>query len=386
MKRRLSVMAIVPVLVLSLAVPGTAAAAPPAASPGATPITTLVLDTSGHAVAGARVAVSIIEGGAGTASTVSRVMAESTTDTTGRTSVPFSPTAADRALAAANGDWLNLEAMILDPSGMATGFKSFSRYLGSQPDQLAESKALGQTVVVTMDPTVRDATIQALARAAGSAGPRAVVPAVSCINYRWEVTSTNWNFTKIAEVKTASDIVTMSFDYGSSADSNVDVGYRDNGGAWYIAGNSHVGTSIGQIFHSYFSSNNHGYVSAPIDYAFRQLFADCPTKTYMGHDRTDATGWHFGYSLVSGPLSSGVPARNPSYSITVYANQGWQRYAQQLIHYSVAVSIFGVTLGAQTGATSYAGYNYRFGSQPIHYIHGDNNTPDVSSMVFNSDT
>jgi hypothetical protein len=92
------------------------------------------------------------------------------------------------------------------------------------------------------------------------------------------------------------------------------------------------------------------------------------------------------YNNSYGIIRSGNPAvaaRNSGYTTDIFWNGGWARTSSALIDYSGVVSVAGISLGGQTGASVDAEISYQFtGSENHHYIYGDNALPNASRRVY----
>lgn len=61
------------------------------------------------------------------------------------------------------------------------------------------------------------------------------------------------------------------------------------------------------------------------------------------------------------------------------------RSQNSLMHISSAVTAFGVTLGTQSGSSTYVKYHYQFGSAAHHYLYGLTQTPPYAGAIYASD-
>jgi hypothetical protein len=288
-------------------------------------------------------------------------------DVRGRGHVPLILTRGERAAAQRNGGWLNFQAIAIDDAGQPVGFTAFSRYIGSDPEMMA--------------------------RQAQSSGPVEFAPtgAVSasytnCNNYRWVVKYRDWNFMTIGELHTASDS-TAKFTYGRTADSDVGVAFSDNGGAWYLSGSAHAGNSldasVGQNAGAHF-----GYrLISQFNYAQLWLVADCfeGWGLYMGHRSVEVDTWR-GSITSSYDWRSLDNNRNSWWNI-FGAGTVFDRSTTAFLKYSGAVSIWGASLTAKSGASAYVKVHWSFGTgRTKHYLYGNDNYPLYSHRIYASDS
>ncbi len=382
--------------------------APAQALDGRSTVSFTVRDGAGHPVPGARVLLGVMNtggpsagaastkgvGGEGAAADAARVTlgsrrAQSGAD--GRVSVAFAPTADERAAAAANGDWLNVQAMLIDSAGLPAGYTSRSLYLGSEPSQIAEAAALASSAPdLSVSDSIRDSARSAGGRSANA--PLAVTAGVSpmdeCNNYRWVDSAYPWAWVKVGEIHAATDVKDHYFGYGNHADSNIEYGIRGSSGVVTILGSIHIGNSMDSIdrMHTNGASNQHWNVYAGFNFVTGSLYADCASTgwkpKFMGQTQTQPTSHDDSYGLSESIIIS-QPTRKSANTKTVFANGGFTRTKTSLAKFSGAVSVGGLSLGAQSGASTYVQISYTMGSaESQHYIYGEDGLPTVSGHVY----
>jgi hypothetical protein len=361
--------------------------------------TIVVSDEQGAAIHGARLLVSVLPMN-GEAFSRAKPR-EATTDEHGRAWVVLSLAGDDARAAAANNGWLNYSVVVVDRAGFVIGLHGFAKYLGQDASQREEARALGidKPIHVTARVRIRDASLAAaqarLARmgsastAAASAADTSVTPLTSgCTYYYWEedVTSRTWAYTRIGELHVQSDYNDAYYEYGSSADSSIDIGYK-SGGVWAVDGSVHVGDSLGTTYGQHASGTSYNWgVEAPFDFTTAYLYCDGTNGThiYQGHEETWSPGYHNGHGL-SKQIVISQPARNASYTTIMFADQSWHRYSSSFARVSGAVSLYGFSFGASTGATTLADVYYWFShALNSHYIYGNNARPESSGKVYES--
>lgn len=295
-----------------------------------------------------------------------------TPNRSGDVSLRFRITPAERAAAARNGGWLNYHAMTIDEAARPVSFTSFTRYVGTDPAFRRRAEDRGTRV------EFRSGT-DAAARAA------AAPSYTNCTNYRWEVEYTDWNFMAIGEGHVASD-GTVKFVYGSRADSDVGVAYSDNGGPWYLSGEAHAGNALSREVSITGGPNFGRRIVSQFNYAQLFLLADCLEgyDRYMGRRAVEVTSWRGGitYDYDWRNLDN---QRNANWNI--FGKGGaMSRTAYDFVKLSGAVSIWGASLTAQSGSSTYVETHWTFGSaRNAHYLYGNDSTPPYAHRVFASD-
>lgn len=352
-----------------------------------------VADVTGAAVDSATVFVSLVPMNGHRVSDKPR---KSKTNSRGVASFALSLSREEQRAAADNNQWLNYNAIVVDAEGIVIGLQAFPKYVGSDPEQLAEAawlQADGSQDVVTR-PGIATASRDAQRSAFGSPSPasNAVVSSTpNCSYYYWEedVSSRTWAYTRIGELHAQADYSTARYQYGSNADSNIDVGAKATGQVWTVSGSVHIGESIGAAYGQLASGTNYNWgVEAPFDYTTAFLYCDGigGNHVYQGQMETWSTGYHNGYGL-SKQIIISQPTRNPSYTTIIFADGTWSRFQSKTTKISGAVSLFGFSFGAQTGATTNADWYYAFGhAVNNHYIYGNNAKPETAGRVFQSNT
>lgn len=306
----------------------------------------------------------------------------------------FVPTAAERSMAANNNGWLNIQSMSLDGNGMPLASTVTPIYLGTDSGQAAEaSRMMNGPVSLTEDTAMQTAMHSASAKASAAGGLTPMVSATdSCINLFWSQqyvghgAGYDWNWTVIGEIHDATDVQDNSFQYGIYADSNVDEGFKFTSGLVELGADVHIGTSIGTKYYAHNNPNDNWWVEAPFYFNQYALYGYCQSNnwnlTYMGEWMVLPTSYNNSYGIIRSG-NPAVAARNSGYTTDIFWNGGWARTSSALIDYSGVVSVAGISLGGQTGASVDAEISYQFtGSENHHYIYGDNALPNASRRVY----
>lgn len=166
------------------------------------------------------------------------VLTATTTDSRGHYQIHLTP---DRALlekAASNGGYLNLELGV--DAGDHDIQETVPAYWNGngwgRPDRVETLPSTEHRTLLATDPKT------SAVNGTKSSGQYSTLGTVSC---SYVTTATPTTYTKVAEFHSTA-YTTGKWTYGTSADSDIDVGldYDGNGG-WGVSGTAHVGTSLG---------------------------------------------------------------------------------------------------------------------------------------------
>jgi hypothetical protein len=226
------------------------------------------------------------------------------------------------------------------------------------------------------------------ARAQTKLSPLAAASAsyTNCTNYRWEVKYRDWNFTAVGELHTASDS-TGKFTYGRTADSDIGVAFSDSGGPWYLSGSAHAGNSLSASVSLSAGANFGHRIISTFNYAQLWFVADCfeGNDLYMGHREVEVDTWRG--SITSDYDWSSLDNHRNAYWNIFGKGAGFSRTTTDFVKYSGAVSIWGASLTAKSGASTFVKESWTFGSaQNAHYLYGNDNTPPYAHRIFASNT
>jgi hypothetical protein len=349
-----------------------------------------VTDEAGSPLSGTRISVSALPMGGPERPRLHTERRLASSDAHGRATLAIALTPYERESASLNGGWINLEAMILDRTGLPTGFAAFSRYVGANP-------GAGPRVAAGAGREVRVVARRDVARAAAAALGRPVskpvrsvraVQAVGCWNYHWEVYRYEANWTKVGELNSASDTLVARFTYGRSADSNIDTAFRAGLGSWTVDGRIHIGNTQSLAAGINGRSNYHWGMITKFDYALLFLYADCPGQShkYMSQQRVEPVGWKGG-AVLNSIIVDQPPRTNPSWSEWFPPGGEWHRSDGKFSSWGAATSAFGAGLGAQSGASEHVSLDYEFGTgRARHWLYGSNAHISTAGRVFASDS
>jgi hypothetical protein len=311
------------------------------------------------------------------------VVATGTTDAEGRASLRVAPSPMLIAEAAANDGWVNFEA----EDGETAQFYSFSRRWDGT-NWVDRSGANSVVKIDTAAPDPADGGAPNAVRAAAVAEPAvpaAGFPHTTCM--WWGPTSATTANTVIGQVHAGAD-THVSFSYGETADSDIDVGYAHGSGSFVPSGSAHVGTSAGaEIGFDNKGPNWRHKLESGFQYIKYEYIhsADCP-------DETGRTG-RYDYKVVVNKWTGGAtvgadksgtycPADAPNLA-DYDPGTHLRRYKSRAYHFTAGVDAFGATLGATSGYSNNAEFTMTFGTAKAHHwICGNNAAVTTSSLVW----
>lgn len=374
------------VAVLAL-VPAQGALATPVAAASANALQVVVVDAAGRAMASSRVLVSMTWPTTALWQQHGRsVDTQATTDASGVASFVVGATDEQKEAAAANGGWLNFIVTSIDPSGRPGRSAAVSKYLGTQADQLAEVAPEAQPGAKLM------LSAGAPSAGAGSMVDSGIQPNYNqCVNFHWEVYQTTWDYTRMGDLNSAGDTPVANYEYGTSSDITIDVGFYDQGVGWYVSGTAHSGESIGSLYGLFRGSNFHWGVYAPMNYNELFLYADCSEGSHLfqGHAVSEEDGYYTPRNLTYS-IALTQPARDKTHttwSLQSGPRTGYTRQSSAFKKFGAAVNAFGVSLGAQSGATINSDEHWEFGSgQQWHYIYGIGGSYTTAKTLYASNS
>jgi hypothetical protein len=186
---------------------------------------------------------------------------------------------------------------------------------------------------------------------------------------------------------------TMTWRYGKRADTDVGVGYSRDGVAWSVSGSVHVGSSqsaeIGdRISNLGDADGDFGRrYRTEFRYAKYRIRRTCPggSGTYY---RIKATRWNGGFDYyddvkhLNGHCGD-IYKANAIHFEPATGNGTFSRSSEDFVNYRAAVTVFGVSLSAQSGASKWVTQSWRFGRLfPRYYLCGDSEKPAYAARIF----
>jgi hypothetical protein len=323
-----------------------------------------VTDGSGHPVPNA--AVFVFESQA--ASDSETQAGATTTDANGNYAVTVIDSPALQAQAAANGGYNNFDMTVSSPTYTATSsfsatFTNSAWVPGDAPTaQTSIRLKAGEPGVTHTAKT----SLQSYKRAFGIAS--GLTPNVSACGQWTTVLATAYGvWTTVGEVHTAND-ARETFTYGQTADSNIDVGYSTDNSVFSINGSVHIGNSHTSSDTISVGASTGRRVDEEFTYQHQKI-SNCAATWYQ----KVATSWQSGIRLGTdnSNLDYNCPVvGNGPYTSDYGANSGHHTSSETMVHFSGAASVFGMSLGAQSGWGTYVDSGWAFGSVANHYLCG----------------
>ena len=221
--------------------------------------------------------------------------------------------------------------------------------------------------------------------------PLAVTPNVGtqCVNYHWEALDFAWAYTRMGSLNSAADTVFADYQYGTSSDITIDTAFTLSGGGWGLSGSAHSGETLGSLYGLSKGSNFHWGVYVPMDFYEAYFYADCfqQPHLYQGHAEVSENGYHDGQNLTYS-IALSQPARNtshPEWALKSGADTTYTRQSSKFAYYGGGVVIFGASLGAQSGATTFSKQYWKFGhAQTWHYLYGSSSYVTTAPVIYAS--
>jgi hypothetical protein len=185
----------------------------------------------------------------------------------------------------------------------------------------------------------------------------------------------------------------LAWTYGERADSDIGVGYSQDGVHWALSGSVHIGTTRGSEIGDTISNLGDPQGNFGRRYRTEFRFAKYRTRQYCpGHSstvyRVKATRWNGGLDYYDDVKHLNGHCGDTYRSNSVYFEpadgQGvFGRASEDLRTYGLAVSVFGASLSAQSGASKSVTQKWRFGRLfARYYLCGDTGKPSVSERIF----
>ena len=290
--------------------------------------------------------------------------------------------------ASANGGYLDFSVGIARSHHQPLTY-AFSRKVSAGTAPLATSPAL-QSAGSLQFVTLRAGHVPSATR--GSTGAVSVpvttatgsLPQGAVCDYYQGATSWTTAMMKVGEMHNATDS-TVTFTYGQSADSSVEVAYSTSGtGGWSADGTAQVSNSTGAsqtITRNSSQWSNEGWqLTSKFTFAKTEYIGEnaCAGRVYYLISATQWDGgWGFGndVSSMDGHPNQYTDPFGPGQTFTKSTATAWT--------YSAAVSAFGVTLSAVSGYSQYVKIEWWFAGY-TQYLYGNNTYPTYSQIVYAS--
>lgn len=348
------------VVALSPAVASSASAATAASTQPAVTFSVAVLDGTVPQSGATPVVARVWPVGADTVGQRESPLAQiaSVTNSTGTAAFRLPMTASLVAAAAANDGVLNID--VTATTGQGTGSVGLARPVttnalrgsGLQLLPAVEAGATATRQVAARYANAKPARLELVSTPSVSA-PQAVPDVDHCTRILASSASSVTTF--MSQLHTDSS-VTGTYQYGASADSDIDIGGSQNGTTgWSIVGSFHVGNTQGQSASATISGITARNMFGGFNYQKWLYDPVCGGARY----RSNATAWTggvaLGASVTVGNFCTGPPS-------TFSGGGTYHKYTGTNVKVSAGVSVFGGTLGAQSGWSTSSDLFYSFGS------------------------
>lgn len=334
-----------------------------------------LVDASGNPISGAAVLVYPLE--VGRASPVG----QTTTDANGDYSVAVPDSAALQALAAPNGGYDNFDVDATAPTGTVTSVFS-SEWTSSGWGQGNAARPRSLLVLKPGAPGAAMHRTPATYRRAIAFVSQAPDP--GCVQQTTVLNTAVGQYTTSGEVHTAND-AKETFTYGKSADSSIDVGFSATDSGFGINGSVHIGNSSKSEDQDSVGQDVGNRVDEEFTYQHQKVFNSCAGVKYLHI----ATAWDTGFRNGAGnhTLDGHCPAvgtTGPNGEITSHypANAAHVTSNENMVKFSAAVTVFGQSLGSQSGWGTFVISSWKFGPNANHYLCGSNGTVAAASRIF----
>ena len=279
-----------------------------------------------------------------------------------------------------NGQWANIAVVGFDERGQPASFATTSRYLGTKPEKRAQAATMAHSEIVRL--------VQSPPTAPGTqVGDAAALTSsvANCPYYYWDADS-YWNrYAQVGELHADSDVLNARFTYGQTADTTFDIVERAGTGDWTVSGGVHIENTRSETVYAETAgqSNYHWALRTQFRFVNMKLFKDCiggPYRVWTGSQQAYALEWTGNGMTLSNTLTQ--PPRKDAYSARYGAHSGFTRMSGTLVKWSAAVTLWGASVAAQSGASQFVKLEYSFGGKPTHYMYGDSGLPSQSKRVF----
>ena len=351
--------------------PGSGGSAARAQGPGGIVVSGRLVDRAGHGLKG-WVWLNLPLA-ASPSSARSAALARGRTDANGRFSLVAKDDRLARTLAARNGGWVNLD--LIAGTGGYYIYRSIPRVFVARAGRwTGAANTPASLVVAGAAPGVAKSKKQFPLQVTASGAPTPPVCPESS-----KVIGEGDRETVVGELHTAKN-QTATFTYGTSADSDVAVGFTAPGeGKWSLGGDAHVGNSLGSSVTWTAGADFHHRLLTNFHYVKRRTVNSC-TGT---RDTVEVTTWNGGETVGATASDPSRKCRDPRYTkrTSRYSAGGiFERHAQRAVRYGIAVKVFGVQLSATSGYSKSVEATWKFSGDGV--LCGSTDFPLRAKRIF----
>jgi hypothetical protein len=322
-----------------------------------------LVDASGAATAGGSVELYLSSDVDADGEVTLRRVATATADSVGRFAASSSSLELERA-AAENGGYVNLD-VVVNSGGSVYYAAVVRRYVDGvwvDPDATSRGNILLQRV-----------------------GSATLSPDAFCVVTK-KLLSTERHRTAIGELHNAADVAYSALTYGRRADSDIGVGFSDNGTTWKVSGSVHVGNYSESAQTKTVKRDNWGHrLLTDFGYGKYRYLANCAAQTwykiqarywipgwYVGQDNSQwdhhCLDWYKTHYSHFGPADAFRRATNDYARFVAAATMGFRTG--------------GLDLTAQSGLSEWVDVFWKFGPKAHHFLCGNDAPVSTSHRIF----
>jgi hypothetical protein len=338
--------------------------------------TVTVVDSQNHPLAGTQLEVEVLPIG-GAAAWGDRPWAsggEAHTGPNGELFVTLVPPGRGASSLRSDNDIVNYEVML-----PATGDLLFatSRYYGSDPtvqQEFAEQASAQRGVTIKLNNTQTQVYRRSLTKR--------MRPNIGICTQSWRYWNQASGNTVVGEFHTLSAWGSKAtWTYGATADTTVDVGLSSDGTNWSVNGstahvsNTQSATTIMKGGQSYGKKMT-------LWFTYEEDRLDDTCQGWLNSYQVYPTQWQGG-SLADGQDQSFNDGKTlQTYGRALNPNTDFTRSNSSAQKYNASVNVFGATLGATSGFSSYVQSYWRNTTTTIGCLDGSNNWPTSAGIIY----
>jgi hypothetical protein len=308
----------------------------------------------------------------------------SRTNAKGSDAISISLSRTMMSMAQRNGGYLNFDLVIARNNQSPLTY-AFTRYVGSDSGNTGSGTSVHNSLVGSETSVIlqsgRRPRVDSVEDPTISNFQSSAVPNSGICDYVKGTTSTSTAWMTIGEMHNAKDS-TATFTYGQTADSTVEVGYSPTGSSWTSDGTSQVSNTVSSS-ESLTRNSSQWYDQG---WQLTSLFTFTKTE-YIGENACagrvyyllSASQWDGGFGFGRDESSQdGVPNK---WTTPFPAGSEFQTSTAKAYTYSAAVSVFGATLSATSGYSTFVGIQWTF-SGFTQYLYGNDGYPPSASIIY----
>lgn len=338
----------------------------------------VVVDRSGRPVVGALVQAWFVDSWID-APQVPVMVGATTTGSGGTFLIEGNSTGPIRAAAVRNDGVVNFDVHV-EGNGYFADWALDGVVAGTtSPERAAELRArYGGSAIIELGEHPLPAGIEQLDGQSVDPAPTA---GTGCHLLKTTVVDTTDRYTVVGEMHITQD-EDGTFTYGATADSDVSVGISYNNSTWSLAGTAHVGNS--RSSQATFTEGSHNGFELTTQMRYKKFFYDY-YENVCDRWEVKATAWNGGTGNGDGVafLDNHCDDTYLANAVSFLGGDKWATGTATAFNFTAAVSVFGVSLNARSGFSSYVRHHWQFGSNwKYYYLCGNNAKPTYAARVF----